>query len=63
MLPVWYSPAYEKGGFDLNNHSYLAWTFKQKKQKKKKKKKQTKQYYCRANQEWQWRNVLFTIVK
>ena len=19
--------------------------------------------YCRANQEWQWRNILFTIVK
>ena len=19
--------------------------------------------YCRANQEWQWRNTLFTIVK
>ena len=36
MLPVWFSPAYEKGGFDLNNHSYLAWTFKQKKKKKKK---------------------------
>ena len=19
--------------------------------------------YCRANQEWQWRNILFTLVK
>ena len=20
-------------------------------------------YYCRANQEWQWRKILFTLVK